>query len=196
MSNSTRAIFTQEELNSNDGMLTTVWGPALWHTLHTISFNYPVNPTQEQRQQYKEFILSLRNVMPCGACRRNLTTNLEKCELNSHALKNRKNFSRWMYRLHEQINTMLGKSSGLSYEDVAQRYENFRARCRPGGAPTIPHHPGSVDHPKKIESGCVEPVTGVKSRCVISIIPQQVEYPTFVMDDKCYQRRLGDKPPA
>lgn len=193
MSNEKRAIFTEDELNSDDGMLTTIWGPSLWHTLHTISFNYPVNPTSEQKRQYKDFIMSLRNVLPCGACRKNLANNLSKCPLNAHALKNRKNFSRWMYRLHEQINTMLGKSSGLSYEDVAQRYENFRARCRPSATPTRPHHPKevNVDSTKQtIESGCVEPVTGVKSRCVISIIPQQIEYPTFVMDDKCYQRRL------
>ena len=26
-------------------MLTTVWGPSLWHSLHTMSFNYPVKPT-------------------------------------------------------------------------------------------------------------------------------------------------------
>lgn len=185
MSN-TRAVFTTGELNSNDGMLTTVWGPALWHTLHTISFNYPVHPTAEQKRQYKEFVLSLKNVLPCGACRKNLASNLEKCPLTAHALKNRTTFSRWMYRLHEQVNTMLGKKSGLSYQDVAQRYENFRARCRPGGAPTQPIHPGT----RPVENGCVEPVTGVKSRCVISIVPQSVTCPTFIMDDKCYQRRL------
>lgn len=86
---------------------------------------------------------------------------------------------------------MLGKKSGLSYEDVAQRYENFRARCRPGGAPTEPHKPNAATKTlQKIENGCTQPVTGVKSRCVISIVPQQVEYPTFVMDDKCYQQRV------
>lgn len=177
---SEKAIFTDQELNSNDGMLTSVWGPALWHTLHTISFNYPVNPTKEQRQHYMEFITSLGNVLPCGACRKNLVSNLAKCPLTLFALKNRKNFSRWMYRLHEHVNIMLGKKSKLSYEEVAQRYENFRARCKPRE---------TSSSPQKIESGCVEPVTGVKSRCVISIVPHQINYPTFVMDKNCYQRR-------
>ena len=31
--------YSQEDFQSGDGMLTTVWGPSLWHTLHTISFN-------------------------------------------------------------------------------------------------------------------------------------------------------------
>jgi hypothetical protein len=38
---------------SSDGMLTSVWGPAAWHLLHTISFNYPINPTEENKKQYK-----------------------------------------------------------------------------------------------------------------------------------------------
>ena len=32
-----------------------------------------------------------------------------------------------VYKLHEEINTMIGKKSGLSYEDVRDRYEIFRA---------------------------------------------------------------------
>ena len=40
------SIFSHDEFNSPDGMLTSVWGPSLWHSLHTISFNYPNNPTK------------------------------------------------------------------------------------------------------------------------------------------------------
>ena len=175
-------IFTSQDLNSNDGMLTSVWGPAMWHSLHTISFNYPVNPTSEQKKQYKEFVLSLQHVLPCGACRKNLIKNLQEVPLSDWALKNRKNFSRWMYRLHEKINDMLGKKSGLTYNDVAQRYENFRARCR---------QPNTQKTGKEKEDGCVEPVSGLKSKCIISIIPQNGESMTsFQMDDRCYQRRV------
>ena len=38
-------IFSSEDYKSSNGMLTSVWGPPMWHSLHTISFNYPVNPT-------------------------------------------------------------------------------------------------------------------------------------------------------
>jgi hypothetical protein len=34
-------VYTEEDYKSGDGMLTTVWGPGLWHFLHTMSFNYP-----------------------------------------------------------------------------------------------------------------------------------------------------------
>ena len=34
-------------------MLTSVWGPSLWQYLHTMSFNYPVKPTKEDKKNYK-----------------------------------------------------------------------------------------------------------------------------------------------
>ena len=56
--------FTKEDYNSQDGMLTSVWGPSLWHSLHAISFNYPVNPTQKQKNEYLSFFKSLKNILP------------------------------------------------------------------------------------------------------------------------------------
>ena len=38
--------------------------------------------------------------------------------LTKKVFKNRDSLSRWVYGLHEVINKMLGKKSGLSYEDV------------------------------------------------------------------------------
>ena len=49
------AMYSKREFNSGDGMLTTVWGPSMWHTLHTISFNYPVKPDMKTRKQYFAF---------------------------------------------------------------------------------------------------------------------------------------------
>ncbi len=38
---SKKKIFSKKDFSAGDGFLTTVWGPALWHSLHTMSFNYP-----------------------------------------------------------------------------------------------------------------------------------------------------------
>ena len=122
-------FFTKEDTSSGDGMLTTVWGPSLWHALHTMSFNYPVEPTSEQKNEYRDFFLNLVNVLPCKYCRDNLKKNFEKLPLTMAHMKNRDSFSRYVYRLHEVVNKMLKKKSGLSYCDVRERYEHFRARC-------------------------------------------------------------------
>ena len=44
-------------------------------------------------------------------------------------MRSRATFSKYIYRLHELINRMLKKKSGLTYAVVKDRYENFRARC-------------------------------------------------------------------
>ena len=68
-------VFNKSHYNSGEGMLTSVWGPALWHVLHTISFNYPVKPSSQQKRDYKKFILSLEKVLPCMYCRDNFSKN-------------------------------------------------------------------------------------------------------------------------
>ena len=175
-------IFTESDYNSGDGMMTSIWGPPLWHSLHTISFNYPINPTEEQKKQYFNFYNSLQGVLPCRYCRENLIKNMEKLPLNMGVFKNRESLSKYIYELHETINKMLGKTSGLSYEDVRERYEHFRSRC--------------LDNPKKIkiievkkEKGCTEPLYGIKSKCVLSIVPKDNRSNSFKIDPKCELKR-------
>jgi hypothetical protein len=49
--------------------------------------------------------------------------------LNKRVFKNRESLSRWVYELHETVNGLLGKSSNLTYNEVRDRFENFRSRC-------------------------------------------------------------------
>ena len=44
-----KKTFSEEHFNSGEGMLTSVWGPSMWHILHTISFNYPLKPTHQDK---------------------------------------------------------------------------------------------------------------------------------------------------
>ena len=48
-----KRLFKKIDYNSGDGMQTFVWGPAAWHFLHTISFNYPVHPSLADKKYYK-----------------------------------------------------------------------------------------------------------------------------------------------
>ena len=91
--------FKTEDYNSPDGMLTTVWGPSLWHTLHTISFNYPIKPTFKQKRQYLNFFKSLKHILPCKYCRDNYTNNLKKL-FNSAIKRQKKNKERLIHKTH------------------------------------------------------------------------------------------------
>lgn len=181
----TKKVYSKGDFASGDGMLTSVWGPSLWHYLHTMSFNYPVKPTKQDKKSYKAFVINLKNVLPCGYCRLNFVKNLKSVPLRAFDLKNRCNFSKWMFRLHEHINKMLGKKSNLTFVKVQERYEHFRARCTIdiGGKTKI------VKTRKKKEKGCVEPLYGKKSKCVIKIVPKETKGETFQMDDRCKKKR-------
>ena len=116
--------------NSSMGMLSSIWGPPLWHYLHTISFNYPLEPTSIQRKQYKKLMINLGDTLPCKYCRINYEKNLKAVPLNAYALKNRNTFSRWMYRLHCHVNDILRKKTNITYEEVRNKYNAFRAKCQ------------------------------------------------------------------
>ena len=180
-------VFTKKDYNSGDGMLTTVWGPPMWHFLHTMSFNYPVKPTPEDKNHYKDFIYNLRYVLPCKYCRINLTSNLKQKPLQMCHMESRETFSRYIYELHELVNKMLKKQSNLSYCDVRERYEHFRSRCTEE-KPTIFKFKKTTTRSKK-EKGCTEPLYGKKSKCVINIVPQEDKGATFQMDKKCIKTR-------
>ncbi len=181
--------FTKKDFHSGDGMLTTVWGPSMWHFMHTMSFNYPVEPTEEQKKQYMDFILNLRNVLPCKYCRMNLTNNLATRPLKMCHMESRDTFSRFVYDLHETVNKLLGKKSGLSYCDVRERYEHFRSRCTQDAPKVFNFKEFYRGKKGEQEKGCTEPLYGKKAKCVISIVPQEVKVPTFSVDDQCIKKR-------
>ena len=171
-------IFSNDHYKSNDGMLTSIWGPGMWHFLHTMSFNYPVNPSEEDKVNYRKFVLSLVDILPCGKCRKNFKKNLSELPLHLKLMKNRDSFSKYVYDLHEHVNKMLGKDSGLTYEDVRERYEHFRARC-------------TQDKPiKKSEDGCVEPLYGKKAKCVLQIIPEETKCETMIIDPNSKKKHI------
>jgi len=178
-------IYTKDEYKSGDGMLTTVWGPPMWHYLHTMSFNYPVEPTEEDKNNYRNFVISLQNVLPCKYCRMNLKTNLKQLPLTMESMKNRESFSRYVYNLHELVNKMLKKKSNLTYCEVRERYEHFRARCTDEKPKLFKFK--KIEKP--MEKGCTEPLYGKKSKCILKIIPQDEKENTFQMDEKCIKTR-------
>lgn len=177
-------VFTTKDYNSNDGMMTSIWGPAMWHFLHTMSFNYPIRPTEMEKKSYRDFILSLKNILPCGKCRKNLLNNFKKLPLTLNHMKSRDTFSRYVFDLHEIINVMLCKPSNLSYDTVREKYEYFRARCantktkknKVCKTTKIKIKSKSM---KKKEDGCIIPFHGKKQKCILRIVPDTLKCKTF-----------------
>jgi len=177
-------IFTKNDYESGDGMLTSIWGPSLWHYLHTMSFNYPNKPTEEAKNNYYNFIVSLKHVLPCKYCRENYSKNLKSAGFKESVFNNRTTFSKFIYNLHQEVNKMLGKESNLEYNDVRIRYEHFRSRC------LVDKELEKNKH-KKIENGCVQSLYGQKSKCVLRIVPKKSRMSSFKMSPKCNIKKLN-----
>ena len=62
-----------------------IWGPPSWTFLHTITFNYPNNPSEKDKQNYFTFFDSLKHVLPCDKCKKHYRDNSRdlKDNLNS-----------------------------------------------------------------------------------------------------------------
>ena len=82
-------IYNSKDYSSGDGMLTSIWGPSLWHYLHVMSFNYPINPSNIQKQKYKQLLLNFQYTLPCKYCRINLKNNFKKFPLTDTIFENR-----------------------------------------------------------------------------------------------------------
>ena len=210
--NTTKKTYSTTDYESNNGMLVAIWGPSAWHFMHTMSFNYPVHPSIQDKKHYREYILNLVNVLPCGKCRKNLRENFKKLPLRMIHMESRNTFSRYVYDLHELVNHMLGKKSGLSYEQVKERYEHFRARCAsssPNGTsgellPKLKKYTLKIKEKREtlekgvgsektlvgtLEKGCTEPLVGEKAKCILKIVPEKQKCKTFSMDKKCVKFR-------
>ena len=164
-----------------------VWGPYGWKFIHYITLGYPPKPTENDKKHYRDFILNLRNTLPCGKCRKNLEKNFKKLPLLYSNMKSRHSFSLYIYNLHELINKMLNKQSGLTYQMVRERYEHFRARCLTNPDNTNPNiNPTIVG-----EIGCTEPLYGEKSKCILRIVPQKTKCDTLQIDKKCLKYKIN-----
>lgn len=115
----------------NNGLITKIWGGPGWTFNHSVTFGYPIEPTDEQKQQYRDYFVSLGNVLPCKYCRESYKKFISTGEtaLTDEALTNRESLTKWFYRVHEAVNNKLEVDYGVTYEDLVDRFESFRAKC-------------------------------------------------------------------
>jgi predicted nucleic acid-binding Zn ribbon protein len=100
-----------------------IWGSPLWFSLHTITMNYPNKPNYIQKQDYKNFFISLQYVIPCTVCRKNYQRHLKELPIEP-ALESRKKLVYWLIDIHNMVNAEIGKKI-MSYENIIDKYEKI-----------------------------------------------------------------------
>ena len=99
------------------------WGPHGWIFLHSVTFNYPENPTQTDKINYKSFFESLGNILPCEKCSINYKNHIQKYPIDAH-LDSKTSLIQWLINIHNITNSQLGKSV-LSPAEVINEYRNM-----------------------------------------------------------------------
>lgn len=122
------------DINTNknsEGISPKIWGPHMWEVLHTISFNYPENPTSLDKEIHKNFYILVGKILPCDSCSNFYNSSIKKgiTELNIEVFRNRETLTRWLYNIHEAVNNKLGVEYGITYDDVVKKYESYKSIC-------------------------------------------------------------------
>lgn len=103
------------------------WGPKWWHTLHLMSFTYPMHPTAEDKNTYTTAINSILQVLPCMDCR---IHSINYIRHNPPNVKSRSSLSKWMVAFHNHVNHRLGKPT-VPYSIAVQLYMQSDTSIKP-----------------------------------------------------------------
>jgi hypothetical protein len=106
-------------------MQTSKWGPSAWDYLHTLTFNYPENPSDDNKKYYYELFNNLRFTLPCKFCRESYNIFFKYININDY-LDDRKGITYWLFTIHNIVNLKLNKKK-VNFIDVVNHYEKRRA---------------------------------------------------------------------
>lgn len=106
---------------------TSVWGPTGWQFLNYVALGYPSNPTEEQKNNYRNFFISLKHILPCKICSNHYKENYEMMPLTNEIMSNKELLVRWVIDLHNVVNVSTGKPA-VPY-DEAIKLMNVDTKC-------------------------------------------------------------------
>jgi hypothetical protein len=117
--------------NSNNGLITSIWGPPTWESFHSFTFGFPIKPTDDEKIDYLNYFNLFGKVLPCICCRTSYQKFIVQPNtlLDMNVVQSRETLTKWGFRLHNAVNDKLGVDYGETYEELCYKYESYRARC-------------------------------------------------------------------
>jgi len=108
---------------------TSVWGPHGWRFLHYVSLGYPENPTDDDKDNYKQFYYMIRNVLPCSLCSYHYKENYERMPLTDEILSDKSKLVRWVIDIHNIVNESKNKRI-IPYDEAIELIKTD-VECKP-----------------------------------------------------------------
>lgn len=98
-----------------------VWGPPAWTFLHTITLNYPENPTIKEKENYSTFFNLLTEILPCDRCKAHYKKNIKEYPIK---LDSKEELTKWLFDIHNKVNESNGKEI-YDYDDFIEKYSEM-----------------------------------------------------------------------
>ena len=108
-------------------MQTEEWGPPLWDSLHTITFNSTSVISPSMKSNYISYFSTLRSMLPCKYCRHSYTVFTHYLPIEDY-VATREELTYWLYWIHTMVNFKLRKQN-KRYWEVICHYETRRVAC-------------------------------------------------------------------
>lgn len=106
------------------------WGPPGWKFIHYVTLGYPFNPSQEDKLKYKNFLLSLQDVIPCIICANNYKKHLLEYPLNDLVLSSKLNLIHWGIDMHNAVNKINHKKIYKYDEGIEEIIKNLGIKTK------------------------------------------------------------------
>jgi hypothetical protein len=105
--------------------MTALWGPMGWMTLHSISVNYPENPTIEDKQVLDKFMEAFGGSITCPHCKQDFSLMFPKYK-NAHPEWNTSKYNLFLaiVRMHNTVNKKLDKPSPKTVAEALELLRN------------------------------------------------------------------------
>ena len=98
-----------------------IWGSHAWLFLHTITLNYPDNPTKFDMDNYKKFFENLGEVIPCEVCKAHYKKNIK---MHPIQLESKEALAKWLHHIHNLVNIKNDKPE-YSYDQFIEKYSDL-----------------------------------------------------------------------
>jgi hypothetical protein len=105
-------------------MQSNIWGRHAWEFAHTITFNYPAQPTKTDQNNIKGFFDYFGPNLPCSICRESFNYFYEHIPIDEF-VGSRYGVVYWLYIMHSLVNYKLNKRN-ITYSELIYKYENIR----------------------------------------------------------------------
>ena len=99
------------------------WGPIYWNYLHMTTFQYPENPTLEDKRNYVRLIEIFIHTIPCNICKNDISDTIKISDLQ-RVLDSKSELIKYMWNIHNIVNKKLKKNQ-LSLKKCILSYKNI-----------------------------------------------------------------------